>query len=722
MQLSVRLLGEIDVVREGERLVLPPSRKLRALLAYLLVTGRPHLRSRLCAIFWDLPDDPRGALRSTLSKMRAVIDDPERQRVIAERDAIRIDGTDIEVDLVAVRRLLASGVDTVATQALQSAAEVFRGEFLEGLMLSNCPEFHTWCLAEREETRRLHGLILRTLVERLKDVPPAALPYARSLVHVDPDAVFSHLVLLSLLVAGGRQREAEEQFELSRRLLLQTGDNAAEELTRDWRRLAGRSDPGLQAPGQPSLKTPAPRISSTAHGTAATFGGEVSSLKLPTEKPSIVVLPFANMSGDPDQDYVSDGITEDIITDLSQASAIFVVARNTAFTYKGKTVKIDQLARELKVGYVLEGSVRKSGNRIRITVQLADGATGGQLWAERFDRDFADIFALQDDISKKVVAALRLKLLPEELKAITSRPTLNAQAYSIHLQARAKLSVSWGTTEYLRAARELFVKAAGIDPGYARAYVGIADCDAFLWVNGDLDVSYEHMLANSSKALELAPNLAEAHASRGVAFYVAGHPQEATAVFDEAIRLDSTLFEAHYFYGFCCRDTGDFSGAAAHFEQAAVLQPANYQPLTLLSEIYLALGRPDRSIVAARHCLTRIEEAFGEFPNVAEVLAMGAATLVYLDDNARAEAWAERATVLDPESYTVCYNVACAYALIGKLDAAQECLNRAFLRTPRARRWLFGIAQNDTQLNVLRGRADFQDLMRRLEAEAAALS
>jgi adenylate cyclase len=230
------------------------------------------------------------------------------------------------------------------------------------------------------------------------------------------------------------------------------------------------------------------------------------------------------------------------------------------------------------------------------------------------------------------------------------------------------------------------------------------------------------MLANSSRALELAPNLAEAHASRGVALYVAGHPREATVAFDEAIRLDSTLFESHYFYGFCCRDLGEFSNAVDHFEQAAKLQPANYQPQTLLSELYLALGRPDRSIGAARLALTRIEEAFGELPNVAEVLAMGAGSLVYLGDNARAEAWAERATLLDPESYTVSYNVACAYALIGKLDAAQECLDRAFLRTPRARRWLFGIAQNDTQLDALRGRADFQDLMKRLAAEAAPLS
>jgi adenylate cyclase len=706
-ELSIRLLGEIEVVRGGERLELPPSRKVRALLVYLLVTGRPHLRGRLCSIFWDLPDDPRGALRSALSKLRAVIDSPGQQHVIAERDSIRVDATDIEVDLVTVRRMLAYGVDAVVTEMLETAAATFRGEFAEGLVLSNCPDFHAWCMAEREETRRLQVQILRALVDRRQNTPEAALPHARTLARIDPDAVFTHVTLLRLLVATGRQREAEEQHDLSYKLLAETSDDAADELTRTWRHLAGRPEPTTRAAAQDAT-------------TELASVDDEPLPKAPPEKPSIIVLPFANMSDDPEQEYVSDGITEDIITDLSQVSAIFVVARNTAFTYKGKVVKITQLARKLKVGYVLEGSVRKAGSRIRITAQLADGVTGGQLWAERFDREFADIFALQDDISKNVVAALKLKLLPEELKAITTRSTSNAQAYNIYLLARSKLSVSWGTKEYLRAARALFSEAVKIDPGYARAYVGMADCDAFLWVNGDLDVSYEHMLTNSSKALELAPNLAEAHASRGVALYIAGHPAEAIAAFETAIGLDSTLFEAHYFYGFCCKDTGDFPNSALHFEQAAELQPANYQPLTLLSEVYCALGQRDRSIATARHAITRIEEAFGQLPDVAEVLAMGAATLVYLKENDRADEWAKRAILLDPESYTVRYNVACAYAVSGKPDVAQECLDLAFLQTPRARRWLFGIAQNDTQLDTLRGRQDFQELMKRLEAEIAA--
>jgi adenylate cyclase len=291
-------------------------------------------------------------------------------------------------------------------------------------------------------------------------------------------------------------------------------------------------------------------------------------------KPSLAVLPFTNMSGDPEQEYFSDGITEDIITDLSQVSALFVVARHSAFMFKGKAVEITDAARRLNVAYVLEGSVRKAGNRVRITAQLLDGATGGHIWAERYDRDLVDIFALQDEIAKSIVVALKVRLLPEELETIAGRSTSNADAYEYYLQGRAKFIESWGSKSTMRAARELFSKAAEIDPGYAKAYAGIACCDAFLWVAGDLDISDDSigMLANSDKALRLAPDLAEAHASQGVALYAIGHSREASAAFARAIELDPELFGVHFFYGLVARDLGDLDTAASAFQRAATLR------------------------------------------------------------------------------------------------------------------------------------------------------
>jgi adenylate cyclase len=708
-ELTLRLLGEVEVLRAGEHQVLPSSRKARALLVYLAATGRSHRRERLCSMFWDIPDDPRAALRSSLSMIRRIVDTDARKRITAERDTIRFDADGVDIDVSAIRRLLLPGSAIIATGELEKAAAAFRGEFAEGAELPNCPDYQAWCVAEREEARRLRITILKMLIERHENAPEQALAHARSLASVDAEEASAHIALLRLLLASGRHREAEEQREVSANLL-QSRAGSVQELTRAWAGLLAQHGTGTTQPVTVAMGDPvsaSPTVSEPPEVRPAPVG-----------RRPLVVLPFDNISRNPEQEYLADGITEDLTTDLSQVSALFVIPRNKAFAYKGKATDLADIARNLNVGHVLQGSVQKSGEQIRINVQLIDAASADHLWAERFEGEFANIFALQDEISQNVVAALKLKLLPQELQAITTRSTSNAQAYKYYLRGRSRLSVSWGTKEYLRAARRLFHKAVKNDPGYARAYAGIADCDAFLWVNGDLDVSYEQMIANSSKALELAPNLAEAHSSRGVAFYVSGHPRQAIAAFDRAMSLDSGLFEAHYFYGFCSRELGDPYNAILHFERAAEIQPKNYQPLTILSELYTAIGDSNRSVAAARGCLSRIVEAFGPEPAIAEVLAMGAATLVYLDDNERAERWAERAVEVDPDSYTVRYNVACSLAVIGRLDRAQHYLESAFARTPRASGWLLGNARNDSQLNSLRERADFQDLMKRLEASA----
>ena len=185
---------------------------------------------------------------------------------------------------------------------------------------------------------------------------------------------------------------------------------------------------------------------------------------------SICVLPFINMSGDPEQEYFSDGISEDIITDLSKVSALSVVARNTAFTFKGKSVKVPDVARELGVSHVLEGSVRKAGGRVRITAQLIDGAAGDHIWAERYDRELTDIFALQDEISEAIVKALKLKLLPEEKQAIEQRGTDNVDAYNLYLMARSYyLTGNGGDARRDEAIERVTRRAVDLDPNYAQA-------------------------------------------------------------------------------------------------------------------------------------------------------------------------------------------------------------------------------------------------------------
>ena len=235
---------------------------------------------------------------------------------------------------------------------------------------------------------------------------------------------------------------------------------------------------------------------------AAPAGAPHADAGLPTaiaDKPSVAVLPFSNMSNDPEQEFFSDGITEDIITDLSNVSGLFVLGRNTVFAYKGKSVNLVQIARELGVSYLLEGSVRKAGQKVRINAQLIEGATGGHVWAARYDRDLTDIFEVQDEITQTIVAQLKVKLLPEEIQAITQAPTDNIEAYTWYLRGRELFRRS--TKPNLLLARQMFVRAIALDPLYARAYAGMADCDSFLFLTYSENVPIDGILAEITAAV-----------------------------------------------------------------------------------------------------------------------------------------------------------------------------------------------------------------------------
>src|SRR5437764_9861178 len=257
------------------------------------------------------------------------------------------------------------------------------------------------------------------------------------------------------------------------------------------------------------------RVYSIALDAPSSNAGAVVAAANGEDKPSIAVLPFINMSGDPEQEYFSDGITEDIITDLSKVSGLSVVGRNTAFTYKGKSVEVSEVAKRLGVDFVVEGSVRKAGSRVRVTGQLINAKDDRHVWADRYDRDLTDIFAIQDEITHAIVEQLKVKLLPQEKKIIAQAPTDNVEAYTYYLRGRDFFHRH--SKRYHQLARRMFAKAVELDPLYARAYAGIANCDSFLFLYYQEDVDLESILDISAKALALDDKLAEAHASRGVA-------------------------------------------------------------------------------------------------------------------------------------------------------------------------------------------------------------
>ena len=431
------------------------------------------------------------------------------------------------------------------------------------------------------------------------------------------------------------------------------------------------------------------------------------------EKPSIAVLPFINMSGDPEQEYFSDGITEDIITDLSKVSGLSVVARNTVFTYKGKPVKVPEVARELGVEFVVEGSVRKAGSRVRVTGQLINGKDDRHVWADRYDRDLTDIFAIQDEITHAIVEQLKVKLLPQEKKSIAQAPTDNVEAYTYYLRGRQFMQRHSKANYQL--ARRMFAKAVELDPLYARANAGIADCDSFLFLHYHLEASVESILATSAKALSLDDKLAEAHASRGLAFSLDRRYDEATAEFEKAIALDSNSFEAHYFYGRACVMQGKFERAATVFERAAENKPDDYQSECLLIFVYRSLGRERDSENAARRGVERAERALISHPEDARAAYLGANALAVLGERDRAKEWAARALAIDPDDVLIQYNVACVYSLLGDIDQAFDLLERLLPNAGHELRR--GWIKHDSDLDPLRSHPRYQKIIEVIETD-----
>jgi adenylate cyclase len=424
------------------------------------------------------------------------------------------------------------------------------------------------------------------------------------------------------------------------------------------------------------------------------------------DRPSIAVLPFTNMSGDPEQEYFSDGITEDIITDLSKVSGLSVIARHSAFSYKGKALKLQQVGRELGVGFVVEGSVRKAGKRVRVTGQLVDCKDGSHLWAERFDRDLTDIFAIQDEITHAIVEQLKVKLLPQEKTSIEQIPTENIEAYTYYLRGRD--FVHRRSKHYWRIARQMFAKASELDPNYARAYAGVADCDSFLRTHYGEDIPVSQLLATAEKALSLDDTLAEAHASRGLALSAAQRYDEAKAEFERAIALDPNSFEANYFYARTCYAQGNLELATNLFERASAINPDDYQSPCLLINMYRSLGRIAEIEGVARKGVTLAEHELTQHPEDPRPAHLGASALIELGERDRAREWLSRALAIDPDDPLTHYNVACGYTNLGEFELALDMLERSIrVGGPE----LVNYAKHDSTFDPIRSRPRFQKLI-----------
>ena len=401
-------------------------------------------------------------------------------------------------------------------------------------------------------------------------------------------------------------------------------------------------------------------------GSVSSLAGNVSG---DAEKPprrsarrvSVCVLPFQNMSGDTEQEYFSDGISEDITTDLSKVSALEVIARNTAFQFKGQSGDVCGIASRLGVSHVLEGSVRQAGGRVRITAQLIDGRTGGHVWAERYDRDLTDIFAIQDEISKAIVDSMRVRLLPEEKKAIERRGTTSVEAYNFYLLARNCLaSGNHGDRHREERVIRLCKRAIQIDSDYAQAWALMATAQSTLRYG--FGIAGEDGVAAAERALAADPSVVEAHCPLARGLIEQGRYDEAEAVIARALEVDPESWDAHYEGSRLRIRQRRWKHAVEHLERCVSIVETDYYSAGMLLSFYHALGDAASERRAAKAALGKAQSALSRDPNNGSALSVGARALASLGDAAGAKEWIERGLLLDPDNLNMHYNFASVHA------------------------------------------------------------
>src|SRR6267143_828485 len=423
---------------------------------------------------------------------------------------------------------------------------------------------------------------------------------------------------------------------------------------------------------------------------------------------SIAVLPFADLSAERDQEYFSDGVAEEILDALTKVGGLHVPARTSCFAFRGASMDAREIGKRLGVETLLEGSIRKAGNRLRINVQLVDARNGYHLWSERFDREIEDIFAIQDEIARRVLNALGLSLTEREERRFLKPSTANVEAYEFYLRGR-KLFHSW-TRQNMEFARQMFLRAVGIDPDFASAWAGLANTyvDLYRWGRNSRDL--EEAQRTSAHALKLDPNLAEAHVAIGQALAIQRQFKDAAAEFERAIELDPTLYDAYYFYARSSFETGDLEKAVQLFEKAHRSRPEDYQAMALRALALHELGRADEMREADQQAVDLINKYLELNPNEARAYSLGASPLARLGEREHSKRWSEQAMALAPNDPVVLYNAACNLAQLGEHDCALDGLERSIEAGVSGGDW----SKHDPDFESLRDHPRFQAIVKRI--------
>lgn len=589
-RLRVQLLGPLSIYRHGVLLQMPASRKVRAVLAYLALAPRAMGRGHLCELLWDVPNDPRGELRWCLSKMRSVLDEPDRRRVESRGDGIALDLSDCFVDVLEIGQAQQQGIDRLAPERLRALAALFVGDFLEGLEVDRSPEFSGWLTAQRCRLRACRAAVLEHLVAGIAPESDEVFGYLDELLQLAPFDRRAHAMLFNALAARGRIHEGDAHVLAAARLFEAEGLDGAP-LRESWKLARG--------------------LQRARHAQTDVFALSLHTPLIPTaaevlvddaRRASIAVMPFVDSTGDASS-RLADGFAHDVITRLAKLRNLFVIAYGTMSALGARGIGADEAGRLLNVDYVAGGSLRRKGDRVSVTAELSEARSARIVWTGEFEHRLDDALEVLDQIGDRIVASIASEIeLAERNRAILKPPTsMNAwEAYHRGLWHMYRYE-----PQHNRQATQFFEMAAHLDPTWARALSALSFThfqNAFQrWAEREPEIDRAfHAAEQSLVADDRDPS---AHWAMGRALWLRGRQAQCLAELEKAVELSPSFAHGHYTLAFVHAQSGDPRLGIGCSDHSRQLSPFDPLLCAMLATRALALVRLDRFDEAAEWAL-----------------------------------------------------------------------------------------------------------------------
>jgi DNA-binding SARP family transcriptional activator len=616
--LAVRLLGPVQVSRGGVEVPLPRSRKVRGLLGFLALSAQPVSRTRLCDLFWDVPNDPRGELRWCLSKLRGILDGRDRARVTTRGDLVALDLADARVDALEVDRAMQAGTGGLTTARLAEVGDLFAGDFLEGVELDGTPEAAGWLVAQRNRYSAIHVEVLQALALA---APHAGETFRRldAWLRLAPFDFRAHQVMLDALARAGRLRDAEEHLAATIRAFEAEGIDWSP-LREAWRaRRAAEAAPREPIELQTPAAAPAPA----------------------SRRAAVAIMPFEDRGADAaERARLADGLTEDIIMQLAKLRALFVIARGSVFALRDRGVGPEEASRLLHVDYVVTGWIRREGaGRLVVSVELARSSDERIVWTDAFEGVLDETLSVLDEIVHRIVAAIAEEIEAAECRAALLKPPSSLDAWEAYHRGLWHMYRFNGSDN--RQAGELFRAAIERDPVFARAYAGLSFThfqNAFLDLTPDRARQIELALETAEQGLAADDHDPAAHWAMGRALWLGGERDGSLAELRRSTDLSPNFALGHYTVGFVHAQLGDprvAIEATNHSRELSPFDPLQFAMLATRAIAHVRLEERDEAAAWAVKATAR--------PNAhAHILAIAAECLALAERKEEARRYVER--------------------------------------------------------------------------------